>query len=91
MHGQQNIKKYMWESERADISHLNACLYILQTTTQRVGILVKFINNLIIFLASVSILLINVNFELQKTQEDIWFSVIVANWGLQSIHNIELR
>jgi len=51
----------MWESERADVSHLNAYLYILQTTTQRVGILVKFVNNLIIFLASVSILLINVN------------------------------
>jgi len=71
MHGQQNIKKYMRGSEGTDVSHLNACLYILQTTAQRVGILVNFVNNSIIFLASASILLINVNFELQKTQEDI--------------------
>jgi len=64
---------------------------MLQTATKRIGILVKFVNNLIIFLASVTILLINVNFELQKTQENIWFSVIVGNWGLQRIRNIEIR
>ena len=64
---------------------------MLQTATKRIGILVKFVNNLIIFLASVTILLINVNFELQKTQENIWFSVIVGNWWLQRILNIEIR
>jgi len=64
---------------------------MLQTATKRIGILVKFVNNLIIFLASVTILLINVNFELHKTQENIWFSVIVGNWWLQRILNIEIR